>query len=72
MKQSIRQVVAAVVFACSSSAVLSGPVILGGDDLTDHGNRTGGITLAGQNNEGWLYIEKAVGNVLSTQTGRAL
>ena len=68
MKQSIRQVVAAVVFACSSSAVLSGPVILGGDDLTDHGNRTGGITLAGQNNEGWLYIEKAVGNVLSTQT----
>ena len=68
MKQSIRQVVAAVVFVCSSSAVLAGPVILGGDDLTDHGNRTGGITLAGQNNEGWLYIEKAVGNVLSSQT----
>lgn len=58
----------AVFLACSSGAVLAGPVILGGDDLTDHGNRTGGTTIAGQNNEGWLYIEKAVSNVLSSQT----
>lgn len=68
MNQSIRKIAAAVVLACSSGVVLAGPVILGGDDLTDHGTRTGGITIAGQNNEGWLYIEKAVGNVLSSQT----
>lgn len=68
MKQSLRRLAAAVVFACSSSVVLAGPVIIGGDDLTDHGNRSGGITLAGQNNEGWLYIERAVSNVLSSQT----
>lgn len=68
MNQSIRKIAAAVVLACSSGVVLAGPVILGGDDLTDHGTRTGGIDLAGQNNEGWLYIEKAVGNVLSSQT----
>ena len=68
MKQLICRLAAAVVLACSSSMVVAGPVILGGDDLTDHGSRSGGITLAGQNNEGWLYIEKAVGNVLSSQT----
>ena len=42
----------------------AGPVILGGDDLTDHGSRSG----AGVNQAGWLYIEKAVGNVLSGVT----
>ncbi len=41
----------------------AGPVILGGDDLTDHGFRD-----AGGNQEGWLYIQLAVGNILSTQT----
>lgn len=68
MKQSLRRLAAAVVLACLSGVVSAGPVILGGDDLTDHGTRTGGITVSGQNNEGWLYIEKAVGNVLSGQT----
>ena len=46
------------------SAALAGPVILGGDDLTDHGSRS----FAGVNLEGWLYIEKAVGNILTGQT----
>lgn len=68
MKQSIRRLVAAVTFGCLSGFVLAGPVILGGDDLTDHGFRSGGATIAGQNNLGWLYIEKAVSNVLGSQT----
>ena len=68
MKQSFRRLAAAVVIACTAGVASAGPVILGGDDLTDHGNRTGGIDINGQNNEGWLYIEKAVSNVLSSQT----
>jgi hypothetical protein len=35
-----------------------GPVILGGDDLNDHGRR-----VDGQNQQGWLYIEKALGQL---------
>lgn len=46
------------------SAALAGPVILGGDDLTDHGSRSAG----GANLQGWLYIEKAVSNILTGQT----
>src|SRR5215210_5197650 len=42
--------------------LLAGPVILGGDDLTDHGSRN----AAGQNLEGWLYIEKAISNLNSS------
>lgn len=53
----------AALFAASSLAS-AGPVILGGDDLTDHGRRTAG----GVNQEGWLYIEKAVSNILSGTT----
>lgn len=44
--------------------LLAGPVILGGDDLTDHGSRS----ATGQNLEGWLYIEKAIGNLNTNQT----
>lgn len=50
-----------LVLACTVAH--AGPVILGGDDLTDHGSRSAGVNL-----EGWLYIEKAVGNVLSGVT----
>src|SRR3970040_1202727 len=50
-----------LVFAGAASA---GPVILGGDDLTDHGSRSGG----GASLEGWLYIEKAVSGVVAGQT----
>jgi uncharacterized repeat protein (TIGR01451 family) len=39
---------------------LAGPIILGGDDLTDHGSNNGTA-----NQEGWLYMEKALGNMSS-------
>lgn len=42
-----------------------GPVILGGDDLTDHGSRD---TTTGTNQDGWLYLEKAIENVLPAVT----
>lgn len=46
-----------------SASAWAGPVILGGDDLTDHGSRSGGA-----NQEGWLYMEKAISNLYSAQT----
>lgn len=55
--------VAVSVFAVNTgrpaSAALGGPVILGGDDLTDHGSVSGGTTLI----DGWLYIRKALENL---------
>lgn len=60
--RTFKRVVAAALCAAAGAA-LAGPVILGGDDLTDHGSR-----VAGNNVEGWLYIEKAVSNVLSQHT----
>ncbi|MBI2528884.1 MAG: hypothetical protein HYV93_23245 [Candidatus Rokubacteria bacterium] len=52
---------------CGPALAWAGPVILGGDDLTDHGSRSG----AGANLEGWLYIEKALSNLSTgvTRTG---
>ena len=47
-------IVAAITFTFADH-VKAGPVIIGGDDLTDHGSR-----LAGANIEGWLYIENAI------------
>jgi len=44
----------------ASALALGGPVILGGDDLTDHGS-TDSTTGASLN--GWLYIEKAIANI---------
>ena len=52
---------AVVVFVASASA--GGPVILGGDDLTDHGFRSG-TTLS----DGWLYIQKALENIAPSVT----
>jgi Ca2+-binding RTX toxin-like protein len=46
------------------AGALAGPVILGGDDLTAHGQTDG----AGTNEEGWLYMERAVGNLLPNVT----
>ena len=46
-------------------AVPGGPVILGGDDLTDHGFRD---TTTNTNQAGWLYLEKAIENVLPAVT----
>ncbi len=64
MIKSLSRIAAACVLAGVSGLSMAGPVILGGDDLTDHGSRTAG----GVNLEGWLYIEKAVSNVLSGVT----
>ncbi|MFP5411900.1 MAG: hypothetical protein ACLGHB_02890 [Gammaproteobacteria bacterium] len=46
-----------------ASHAQAGPVILGGDDLTDHGYISGGSLY-----EGWLYIQKALTNLLGTAT----
>lgn len=40
----------------------AGPIILGGDDLTDHGSAT---SIGVGNAEGWLYIQRAITNILS-------
>jgi hypothetical protein len=47
-----------IIAVCCPAAAWAGPVILGGDDLTDHGSRSGAVNL-----EGWLYIEKALTNL---------
>lgn len=44
-----------------AGAAYAGPVILGGDDLTDHGSRSGSANVLG-----WLYMERAVANILNT------
>ena len=53
---------AVLLFAAGSAgpatAAAGGPVILGGDDLTDHGSISGGAL---QN--GWLYIKKSLENI---------
>ena len=55
-------------FLCSAifaGAAYAGPVIIGGDDLTDHGSTSAyGVT----NLLGWLYIEKAIGNLAANVT----
>lgn len=49
-----------------STSALGGPVIMGGDDLTDHGFGDGTANF-----DGWLYIEKAIQNLnaAATRTG---
>jgi hypothetical protein len=51
---------ALLVVGTSSAHAIGGPVILGGDDLTEHGSFDGGTS---QNQQGWLYLEKAIGNI---------
>ena len=62
----MKLIVTAATLALGVGLAQAGPVILGGDDLTDHGSRSGGVNL-----QGWLYIEKAVSNVLvgATRSG---
>ena len=62
----MKLIVTAAALALGVGLAQAGPVILGGDDLTDHGSRSGGVNL-----QGWLYIEKAVSNVLvgATRSG---
>ena len=43
----------------TAPGVTAGPVILGGDDLTQHGS----VDETGNPQGGWLYISKAIGNL---------
>jgi hypothetical protein len=61
-----KTVLATALLVAGIGGAHAGPVILGGDDLTDHGSFNGTSNLAG-----WLYIEKAIGNLFSTQTRAA-
>ena len=49
-----------------AAGAVGGPVIMGGDDLTDHGS----TDSAGTSQDGYLYMEKAIGNV-KAKVGRA-
>ena len=51
---------AAMAWTGSASAALGGPVIIGGDDLTDHGDVD---TSTGDLIDGWLYLQRALENV---------
>ena len=53
-------------FSAQAAGAVGGPVILGGDDLTSHGR----TDATGASEEGWLYMERAVGNIKG-QVGRA-
>jgi uncharacterized repeat protein (TIGR01451 family) len=50
----------------ATAGAVGGPVILGGDDLTDHGS----TDSSGNSQLGWLYMEKSVGNI-KVKVGRA-
>jgi len=63
MKAKLLSIAVAAALGAAAAPVLAGLVILGGDDLTDHGSRVGGA-----NQEGWLYIQKAIDNLLTNQT----
>jgi uncharacterized repeat protein (TIGR01451 family) len=45
--------------SASAQGNQGGPVILGGDDMTAHGSFNGSV-----NEDGWLYIQRAVENVM--------
>lgn len=51
--------IAATVMAGPAAATVGGPVILGGDDLTDHGD----VDASGNPIQGCLYIQKALENI---------
>lgn len=63
MNRKLTLMAGSVALWAFSTAAPAGPIIIGGDDLTDHGYVSGGA-----NYEGWLYIEKAVQNILASTT----
>jgi uncharacterized repeat protein (TIGR01451 family) len=72
-KMSLRRLATAIFTAlvlaaatAASAAAVGGPVILGGDDLQDHGQ----VDSSGNSEQGWLYIQRAVGNI-KAQVGRS-
>jgi len=58
-----RILLALLMLLTAGGTAWGGPVILGGDDLTDHGSR-----VLGANLEGWLYIQKAIDNLNTSAT----
>ena len=68
LRRALATTVGVASLAVAGSAFgVGGPVILGGDDLQDHGSFD---TVANQNLQGWLYIQKALENI-SPKVGRA-
>lgn len=63
MKQILPALALSLALGSLAAPAVAGPVILGGDDLTDHGSGDG-VT----NSRGWLYIEKAIANLYTAQT----
>lgn len=63
MKRNLLALALSLALGSAAAPILAGPVILGGDDLTDHGSGNG-VT----NSQGWLYIEKAIANLYAAQT----
>jgi hypothetical protein len=48
-----------LVLVVAPASAAAGPVILGGDDLTEHGR----VDAAGNPQEGWLYMQRAIANI---------
>lgn len=63
MKNRRASGLAMVLLLLHASFAFGGPVILGGDDLTDHGGFNGTV-----NTQGWLYIQRAVQGILAGST----
>lgn len=63
MKQNLLALALSLALGGVAAPAVAGPVILGGDDLADHGSRVGSTNV-----EGWLYIEKAIANLFAAQT----
>ncbi|MDX6698657.1 MAG: hypothetical protein QOE65_2054 [Solirubrobacteraceae bacterium] len=60
MGRGIAVLLAGILLALATAGTaMAGPVILGGDDLTDHGS----ADSAGVPQKGWLYTERALGNI---------
>ena len=58
--RSLRTGLFGVAWTLVAATASAGPIILGGDDLTDHGSRDApGTTLF----DGWLYIQRALENI---------
>lgn len=67
LRRALATTVGVASLAMAGSALgVGGPVILGGDDLQDHGSFD---TATNQNLEGWLYIQKSLENI-SPKVGR--
>lgn len=61
--KKIRFIAAAAVAFALSATTQAGPVIIGGDDLNDHGSWDGTANLSG-----WLYIQNALASIIPQVT----